>query len=156
MTRTPADSRKSDRHSKQKKGNSQTQKFLYVERCLCAVHRDLHRIPPPMLQHQPTLCPHMVTLSNSARDARFIGRLHASISMPIRHPTPLFCDSDSALTWASKHAKCSASRHISTRHFCVQPTSNRALLSLPDITGLNFSAVVTGRAHLHLVDITAV
>ena len=33
---------------------------------------------------------------------------------------------------------------------------NRALLSLPDITGLRILAVITGVTHLHLADITAV
>ena len=35
-------------------------------------------------------------------------------------------------------------------------TPNPALVALPDITGLNFSAVITSVTQLHLADITAV
>ena len=40
--------------------------------------------------------------------------------MPIAHPTPLMIDSSAALTWASKRAKWSASRHVATRFFCLK------------------------------------
>ena len=50
----------------------------------------------------------------------FVALILASISMPVHHPTPLYVDNASALQWANKKAKWSASRHISTRHFCLQ------------------------------------
>ena len=62
----------------------------------------------------------MVAASDAARDVRYVRRLLASVSLPIHHPTPLYVDNASALQWANKKAKWSASRHISTRHFCLQ------------------------------------
>ena len=62
----------------------------------------------------------MVAASDAARDVRYIRRLLASIAQPIPHPTPLYVDNASALQWANKKAKWSASRHIATRHFCLQ------------------------------------
>ena len=62
----------------------------------------------------------MVALNAAARDARFMRRLHASIGLRIRHPTPIMVDSSAALQWSAKKAKWSASRHISISHFAVQ------------------------------------
>ena len=62
----------------------------------------------------------MVAACDAARDTRFIRRLHASLGLPIPNPTPLMIDSSSALQWANKKAKWSASRHMATRYFCIQ------------------------------------
>ena len=54
----------------------------------------------------------MVAASDAARDVRYMRRLLASIAFPVHHPTPLYVDNASALQWANKKAKWSASRHI--------------------------------------------
>jgi hypothetical protein len=69
----------------------------------------------------------MVAMNNAARDARFVRRLHASIGMPILHPTPLMVDNSAAIQWSSR-AKWTASRHISTQHFAVQDWKRKGLV----------------------------
>ena len=66
-----------------------------------------------------------VALNAGARDARYLRRLHASIGLAIKHPTPIMVDSSAALQWSAKKAKWSASRHISTQHFAVQDWRKR-------------------------------
>ena len=50
-----------------------------------------------------------VALNAGARDARYLRRLHASIGLAIKHPTPIMVDSSAALQWSAKKAKWSAS-----------------------------------------------
>ena len=62
----------------------------------------------------------IIAACDAARDTRLIRRVHAALSMPLTDPTPLMIDSSSALTWSTKRAKWSASRHVATRYFCIQ------------------------------------
>ena len=43
---------------------------------------------------------------------------------------------------------CSLSKRTANENVCLLPMPTHALLSPPDITGLNFSAVIAGVTHL--------
>ena len=90
----------------------------------------------------------MVAASDAARDTRFIRRLFSSIGKPIPNPTPLMVDSSSAIQWATRKAKWSASRHIATRHFCIQQWKRDGqLIPLKVVTTRQLADIATKALH---------